>query len=130
VSAGGRRFDLWGVPFDGGATLGWPGARYAPRQVRQALEWMWMRVHDGRIYDVDGERFIEVPDDLFVDRGDVAVVPHDLMATLDACSARSDAIARLPSVALQPILSHHGRYEREEVVQLHERQETLEVTGC
>jgi len=46
-----------------------------------------MRVHDGRIYDVDGERFIEVPDGLFVDRGDVAVVPHDLMATLDACSA-------------------------------------------
>lgn len=87
MSAEGRRFDLWGVPFDGGATLGWPGSRYAPRQVRQALEWMWMRVHDGRIYDVDGERFIEVPDDLFVDRGDVAVVPHDLMATLDACSA-------------------------------------------
>jgi formiminoglutamase/agmatinase len=50
------------VPFDGGATLGWPGSRYAPRQVRQALEWMWMRVHDGRIYDVDGERFIEVPE--------------------------------------------------------------------
>lgn len=45
-----------------------------------------MRVHDGRIYDVDGERYVDLPDDLLVDRGDVDVVPHDLMATLDACS--------------------------------------------
>lgn len=96
-----RRFDLWGVPFDGGATLGWPGARYAPRQIRQALEWMWMRVQDGRIYDVDGERLVEVPDELVVDRGDVEVVPHDLMATLEACSeavSRSVRDGRVPIV--------------------------------
>lgn len=96
-----RRFDLWGVPFDGGATLGWPGARYAPRQIRQALEWMWMRVQDGAIYDVDGERMVEVPDELLVDRGDVEVVPHDLMATLEACSeavSRSVRDGRVPIV--------------------------------
>lgn len=56
-----RAFDLWGAPFDGGATLGWPGARYAPPRIRESLEWMWMRVQDGRIYDVDGERFVDVP---------------------------------------------------------------------
>jgi agmatinase len=96
-----RGFDLWGVPFDGGATLGWPGARYAPRQIRQALEWMSMRVQDGRIYDVDGERLLEVPDELLVDRGDVEVVPHDLMATLEACSkavSRSVRDGRVPIV--------------------------------
>jgi agmatinase len=82
-----RAFDLWGVPFDGGATLGWPGARYAPRRIRESLEWMWMRVQDGRIYDVDRERFVDVPEALLVDRGDVDVVPHDLIATIDACSA-------------------------------------------
>ena len=81
-----RAFDLWGAPFDGGATLGWPGARYAPPRIRESLEWMWMRVQDGRIYDVDGERFVDVPEELVVDRGDVAVVPHDLIATIDACS--------------------------------------------
>jgi agmatinase len=37
-------------------------------------------------YDVDGERFVGVPEELVVDRGDVAVVPHDLIATIDACS--------------------------------------------
>ena len=49
-----------------------------------------MRVQDGRIYDVDGERFVDVPEELVVDRGDVAVVPHDLIATINACS---DAVA-------------------------------------
>jgi agmatinase len=96
-----RAFDLWGVPFDGGATLGWPGARYAPRRIREALEWMWMRVQDGRIYDVDGERVVEVPDDLVVDRGDVEVVPHDLLATLDACS---DAVASSVRAGRVPIV--------------------------
>jgi hypothetical protein len=42
-----------GVPYDGAATLGWPGARYAPEEVRRQLAWMRMRVEDGRIYWVD-----------------------------------------------------------------------------
>lgn len=96
-----RAFDLWGVPFDGGATLGWPGARYAPPRIRESLQWMWMRVQDGRIYDVDGERFVDVPDELFVDRGDVAVVPHDLIATIDACS---DAVASSVRAGRVPIV--------------------------
>jgi hypothetical protein len=39
-----------GVPFDGAATLGWPGARYAPAEVRRHLGWMRMRVQDREIY--------------------------------------------------------------------------------
>lgn len=39
-----------GVPFDGAATLGWPGARYAPDEGRRNLDWMKMRVEDGHIY--------------------------------------------------------------------------------
>ncbi|MFN2589502.1 MAG: arginase family protein [Actinomycetota bacterium] len=81
-----RRFDLWGVPFDGGATLGWPGARYAPDRVRRALSWMRMRVQDGRIYSVDEGRPIDVPDDLLRDRGDVRIIAHDMMASHRACS--------------------------------------------
>jgi formiminoglutamase/agmatinase len=41
------RLAFIGVPFDGAATLGWPGARYAPAEVRQHLAWMRMRVQDG-----------------------------------------------------------------------------------
>ena len=28
-----------GAPYDGAATLGWPGARYAPDEVRRHLAW-------------------------------------------------------------------------------------------
>ena len=96
-----RRFDLWGVPFDGGATLGWPGSRYGPERVRRALGWITMRVQDGRVFDVDAGRARRIEPDLLVDRGDVAVVPHDLMATLEATSravGETVAAGRVPIV--------------------------------
>ncbi len=96
-----RRFDLWGVPFDGGATLGWPGARYAPDRVRRALSWIRMRVQDGRIYSVDEGRSIDVPDDLLRDRGDAAIVAHDMMASHRACS---DAVRQSVEEGRVPIV--------------------------
>jgi agmatinase len=82
-----RRFDLWGVPFDGAATLGWPGSRYAPERVRAALRWMLMRAQNEQIYSIDTGRLLPFPDDLLRDRGDADVVAHDLMASLEACTA-------------------------------------------
>jgi formiminoglutamase/agmatinase len=96
-----RKFELIGVPFDGGATLGWPGARYAPARIRAAFEWMTMRIQDGQVYSLDTGSLQPVGEDLLIDAGDVAVVPHDLMQTLGACSqAVSTAIrsARVPLV--------------------------------
>jgi formiminoglutamase/agmatinase len=84
---GGRSFDLWGVPFDGASTLGAPGSRYAPDRVRRALAWMTMRGQGGQIYSTDTASLHAFPSDLLRDRGDAEVVPHDLAATLDACSA-------------------------------------------
>jgi agmatinase len=82
-----RSFDLWGVPFDGASTLGWPGSRYAPDRVRRALAWLTMRGEEGRIYCSDTGRLLALPETLLLDRGDADVVPHDLAASLDACSA-------------------------------------------
>jgi agmatinase len=82
-----RGHDLWGVPFDGASTLGWPGSRYAPARVREALSWMLMRVQDDQVYSTDTGQLLQMPADALVDRGDAAVVAHDLMASLDACSA-------------------------------------------
>ena len=96
-----RRFDLWGIPYDGAASLGWPGCRYAPAKVRQALSWMSMRVQGGQVYSSDTQRMHPFADDLLRDRGDADVVAHDLMATLDACSAavaRSVREGRIPLV--------------------------------
>jgi len=94
-----RAFDLWGVPFDGGATLGWPGARYAPDRVRRALSWMLMREEDGMVRAVDAREDLPMPQ--IDDRGDVDVVSHDLQATIDATSeavAGSVRAGRVPLV--------------------------------
>ena len=77
-----RPLAFLGVPFDGAATLGWPGARYAPEEVRRNLEWMKMRVEDGHIYWIDRDEVVPFSPDRLRDAGDAAVVPHDLMATL------------------------------------------------
>jgi arginase family enzyme len=89
-----RLHDVWGVPFDGASTLGWPGSRYAPARIREALGWMRMRVQDGVIYSNDTGALHACPEDMLRDRGDVDVVPHDLMATLDACTAAVAASVR------------------------------------
>lgn len=96
-----RGFDLWSVPFDGGATLGWPGSRYAPDRVRKALGRMRMRTQAGRVYALDGAALLPVPDDLLTERGDVGVVPHDLVATHEACAA---AVAQTMRAGRVPIV--------------------------
>ena len=96
-----RGYDLWGAPFDGAATLGWPGSRYAPARIREALGWMRMRAQDGRVYSNDTGELHPFPADLLRDRGDAAVVPHDLMASLGACS---DSVAETVRSGRAPIV--------------------------
>jgi formiminoglutamase/agmatinase len=92
---------LVGAPYDGAATLGWPGARYAPDEVRRQLGWMRMRVQEGRIYWVDEDRVVPWRAEQLIDAGDAAVVPHDLAATLGAVRAKTRdeaAAGRIPAV--------------------------------
>jgi len=96
-----KRLVFLGVPFDGAATLGWPGARYAPEEVRRNLAWMRMRVEDGKIYWIDRDEVVAFDPDSLEDAGDVAVTPHDLMATLAATRAR---VAELAGAGRVPIV--------------------------
>ena len=82
-----------GAPYDGAATLGWPGARYAPDEVRRHLAWMRMRVQDGHIYWVDEDRVVPWRPEQLIDAGDAAVVPHDIVATLAAVRAKTREVA-------------------------------------
>lgn len=83
-----RRYSLVGAPFDGGATLGWPGSRYAPDRIRASLRWMLQRREDGHVHAVDTDELVPFPDDLVTDGGDAAIVAHDLEATIDAVAER------------------------------------------
>ena len=88
-----------GAPYDGAATLGWPGARYAPEEVRRQLAWMRMRVQDGQIYWVDEDREVPWRPEQLIDAGDAAVVPHDLVATLAAAREKTRGWTR-PALAV------------------------------
>ena len=78
-----------GAPYDGAATLGWPGSRYAPAEIRRQLQWMTMRVQDGLMYWVDEDRLVPFEPRQLHDAGDAAIVPHDLMASLAAVRAKT-----------------------------------------
>jgi len=96
-----RVLSFIGVPYDGAATLGWPGARYAPDEIRKNLEWMKMRVEEGHLYWIDEDRIVPFPEGSLVDAGDAEVVPHDLMATLEATrllTAEESGEGRVPIV--------------------------------
>jgi formiminoglutamase/agmatinase len=82
-----------GAPYDGAATLGWPGARYAPDEVRRHLAWMRMRVQEGRIYWVDQDRVVPWRAEQLIDAGDAGIVPHDLAASLAAVRAKTAEVA-------------------------------------
>lgn len=96
-----RTFELLGVPFDGGSTLGRPGSRYAPQRVREALGWITQRIQDGRIYSLEKNAIFDLGEGFLVDGGDVDVVPFDLEASMRVVSARvSDSVraGRVPIV--------------------------------
>ncbi|MFC3396316.1 arginase family protein [Brenneria rubrifaciens] len=90
-----RQFDLWGIPFDGESTLGWPGSRYAPARVRECARWINMRIQQGKIYCLETDTEMDVGEQLLIDRGDVKVIPNDTLKTFAAtCEAVSASIER------------------------------------
>lgn len=70
-----------GVPFDEGTTSR-PGARYGPREIREAsLAYSWHR-HDGGFLYIDGGR-VTLKGKRWADCGDVDVVPTQPAKTFD-----------------------------------------------
>lgn len=77
-----RRVGLMGVPYDTSASLGWPGARYAPSRIREALGWSCQRIRDDAIYDVGAQCVVDLSDAALLDWGDIAVAGDDHLLTL------------------------------------------------
>src|SRR5690606_27156511 len=75
------RFAVIGFPWDFGASLGRPGARYGPDAIRQASLWNLARIRNGRVWDLEGGRVIDVSGLEITDRGDVTIAAHDQART-------------------------------------------------
>jgi agmatinase len=88
------RITLVGLPWDGGASLGAPGARYGPDAVRGALGWWLDRIRDDRVWDVEDDRIVDCRGLVLRDAGDVEIAGHDARATFArATAAVGEALA-------------------------------------
>ncbi len=87
-----RRIALVGIPHDAASTLGRPGARYAPAEIRRALGWFLNRVRDGRVYDVEAGRIVAFTDLVVEDHGDVPVPAHDHLRVLETAREKLESL--------------------------------------
>ncbi|WP_312815831.1 agmatinase family protein [Sedimentibacter sp.] len=54
-----NKFGIMGMTYDTSASKGYPGARYAPEQIRKSLQWIKNRVEDNMLFDVEANRLID-----------------------------------------------------------------------
>jgi formiminoglutamase/agmatinase len=94
------QISLVGIPWDGGASLGAPGARYGPDAVRHALGWWLDRIREDSVWDVEADALVDVSGLRLEDLGDVPIAGHDVEATFDAAT---DAIGRVLDGAGVPV---------------------------
>ena len=77
-----KHFGILGFPWDGGASLGRPGARYAPKEVREAFGWFKGRIQNEQVYHVESRKNYNVNADQILDYGDIDIVAYDEQQTI------------------------------------------------
>lgn len=81
------KFAVIGFPWDFGASLGRPGARYAPAEIRRAAGWNLNRIRDERVWDIEGGVVVDLSRVVIEDRGDVPIAAHDRALTFQRAEA-------------------------------------------
>lgn len=73
-----HKIDVLGIPWDFGSSFGRPGARYAPKAVRENMVYYTRRIKDGEIYDVDHRTIFDVSGLEFCLNDDLALAYGDM----------------------------------------------------
>ncbi|WP_274364767.1 agmatinase family protein [Paenibacillus thermotolerans] len=76
-----KNFGIVGFPWDGGASLGRPGARYAPQAIRENAKWLQNRIQGGKVYNVETRELIDFNESKMIDYGDIDIVAYSTEAT-------------------------------------------------
>ena len=68
------KFGILGMSYDTSASKGYPGARYAPEQIRQSLQWILKRIENDMLYDVDEDKLVDMGKIEIKDYGDTNMI--------------------------------------------------------
>ncbi|UFJ41847.1 agmatinase family protein [Brevibacillus humidisoli] len=77
-----------GFPWDGGASLGRPGARYAPKAIREAAGWLRNRIDGGKVYNVEKRKLIHFHEQEIIDYGDIEIAAYSTETTFQSAEAK------------------------------------------
>jgi formiminoglutamase/agmatinase len=77
------KYAIIGFPWDMGASLGRPGARYAPKAIRDSLKWILNRVKDNKVFDIESNRVVDLSQVIIKDVGDIEIFAHDTFKTFN-----------------------------------------------
>jgi formiminoglutamase/agmatinase len=78
-----QHFGIVGFPWDGGASLGRPGARYAPKTIREAAQWLRNRIKDNKVYNVEKRKLIDFDGQQIIDCGDIDIAAYSTEITFE-----------------------------------------------
>ncbi|MDD4437833.1 MAG: agmatinase family protein [Tissierellia bacterium] len=88
-----NKFGILGMSYDTTTSKGYPGARYAPEQIRKSLQWIKNRVEEGMLFDVEADRLIDMSKFEIKDFGDTdKIIRYDNKKALDNIKSSIDKI--------------------------------------
>jgi len=87
-----NKFGILGLAYDTSASLGWPGARYAPGQIRDSLKWILNRVKNNELFDTERNRIIDMSKLTIKDFGDVYISRYNHEKSIDEIKSQIDKL--------------------------------------
>lgn len=76
-----KKYGILGVPWDEDASHGRPGSRFAPQKIRQSAAWIFDRIEDGKILDLEEFRLLDLSKIEVKDFGDLEICSYDHFET-------------------------------------------------
>ncbi len=76
-----KKYGILGIPWDEDASHGRPGSRFAPEKIRQNGKWIFDRIEDGKVLDLEDFRLIDLNGAQVDDFGDLEICSYDHFET-------------------------------------------------
>lgn len=87
-----NKFGILGLSYDTSASLGWPGARYAPAQIRESLKWILNRIRNNELFDTERNSIIDMSKLTIKDFGDTYISRYSHEKSIDEIKSQIDKL--------------------------------------